>query len=150
MTILRAKRWILIAPVGLILVLGLVLFIMPGPGTTYAKPTLDVMHIDTTFGDICVPQAELEWSGSQFANRDGFRKVVLYRDNELVFKGPPFRISAGTDGENGIVLIASWEHDPTANYSYEVSFYWAQGENGASDDSIGRLLMSVPGASSTC
>jgi len=140
----------MIASVGLILVLGLVLFIMPGPGTTYAKPTLDVMHIDTTFGDNCVPQAELEWSGSQFTNKDGFRRAFLYRDDVLVFSGPAFRIPAGTDGENKIVLIASWEHDPTANYSYEVSFYWAQGKNGATDDSVGRLLMSVPGASSTC
>ena len=150
MKVLRTKHWLLIASAGLILVLGLALFIMPGPGTTYAKPTLEVKNLATTFGVDCTPQAELEWTGSQFAKTDGFRQVLLYKDGAVVFNGTPFRITAGTDGESGMVLSVPWENDLTAEYRFEVSFYRANGENGATIDNLGRLLMTYPGPTNSC
>ena len=158
MTILRTRRWILIAPVGLILVLGLVLFIIPGPGTTYAKPTLDVMHIDTIITGTCAAEAalkweaDLEWTGSQFAKRDGFRRISLYKEETLVASSPFIRIPAGTSGESQILFVWRWQSDPdpTGNYSFEVSFYRGQGKNGVGSAKPGKLLMTHLGGPATC
>ncbi len=129
--------------------LALVLFILPGPGTSYAKPILEVIHLNTVFTDTCRPQADLEWTSTQFAKRDGFLRFFLFKEELLIVKGGYLQIPAGTAGGSGIVY--TWmEQEVGKEYRWEVQFYRAKGKNGVDTAKHGRLLMSYLGTSSIC
>ena len=163
MVILRTRLRSLMAFGGLLLALGLAFFILPGPGTSYAQPTLSVTSLSIGYepkgydAGACIPEATLEWGGTKFSKRDGFIKFELFvfdadtaNDEPLAWRN--VRINAGdTGGARFFTLGKSVTTDPNTSYLWKVEFYQANGRNGPTGkDRIGRFLLSKDSESLAC
>ncbi|MDA1129787.1 MAG: hypothetical protein O2913_14005, partial [Chloroflexi bacterium] len=128
---------------------------LPGPGTSYAQPTVDitVTQLDIVIDPGCHATAHFAWNGTQFSKRDGFLRFVLVEvaNDQIEVASAFIPIDVGTMGgagefSTGLVVVSKSD----TFYQWHLEFYKAIGKNLDPGDRHGKFLLDYPGASGEC